>query len=70
MADMTQWDMTTTHRIYSLKSPTNWVEVSKVLSALQHDKDRKALGDHDDIVIVEAWDDEIRFSFEVKRDAS
>jgi len=66
MADMTQWDETTTRRIYSLKSPTNWVEVSKVLATLSQDKDRKALGDFDDIVTVEAWDDEIRFSFEVK----
>jgi hypothetical protein len=66
MADMTQWDETTIRRIYSLKSPTNWVEVSKVLATLRQDEDRMALGDFDDIVTVEAWDDEIRFSFEVK----
>ena len=64
MADYTQRDETTTRRIYSLPSPTNWVEVSKVLAAIRKDDDLTS--DYDDAVTVEAWDDEIRFSFEVK----
>jgi len=65
MADHTWWDETTTRRIYSLPSPTNWVEVAKVLNAIRLDDDLTN-GDYDDRVIVEAWDDEIRFSFVVK----
>jgi hypothetical protein len=68
MADMTIRDETTTRRIYTLQSPTNWAEVSKVLGALQQDEDRRKRGDWDDAVIVEAWDDEIRFSFEVSKE--
>jgi hypothetical protein len=64
MADYTQRDETKTRRIYSLPSPTNWAEVAKVLNALRQDADLKS--DYDDAVTVEAWDDEIRFSFEVK----
>ena len=67
MADYTRRDETKTRRIYTLPSPTNWTEVSKVLAALQQDPDCQKLGEWDDIVKVEAWDDEIRFSFEVKQ---
>ena len=65
MADYTKQDQTTTRRIYSLPSPTNWAQVKQVLSALAEDEDRQRLGGWDSDVRVEAWDDEIRFSFEV-----
>lgn len=65
MADMTIHDETTTRRFYVLHSPTNWVEVSKVLAVLQQDPDLTS--DSDDAVLVEAWGDEIRFTFEVEQ---
>lgn len=65
MADYTKHDQTTTRRIYSLPTPTNWAQVKKVLSALTEDEDRQRLGGWDHDVRVEAWGDEIRFSFEV-----
>lgn len=70
MADYTRRDITTTRRIYVLPSPTNWVEVEKVLSALKQDKERQKVGTFDDTVTVEAFDDEIHFSFEIERQSA
>lgn len=66
MADFTQHDQTTTKRIYALPSPTNWAEVGKVLAVIRQDKDLPP-GEWDDTVTVEAWDEEIRFSFTIER---
>lgn len=59
MADYTFWTEIETRTVYSLTTPTNWVEISKVLAALQ----REAKDDrYDDAVIVTTFDDEIRFT--------
>lgn len=58
MADYTSWTEAETRKVFALKTPTNWVEISKVLSRLQHE-----VGDdtYDDAVTVITYDDEIRF---------
>lgn len=63
MADHTRHDESVTRRYYVLPSPTNVTEVSKVLSAITHDLADLGIDYFDDTVRVEAWDDEIRFSF-------
>lgn len=65
MADWERHEETTKRVIYSLPSPTNWAEVAKVVAAIRSD-----LGEEksrwDDVVTVEAWDDQIRFSYVVE----
>lgn len=61
MAEFTYRDETTTRRVYSLPSPTNWVEVEKVFASIRNDLSSETL--YDDTVEVKAWDDEIRFSY-------
>lgn len=64
MADHTWRDETETRRVYTLQSPTNWAEVSKVFAAIQ-----EAFPDatSDNAVTVHACDDEIRFVRVVSR---
>lgn len=63
MAEHTSFTETTTRKVYVLKSPTTWVEVEKVLSALRHEIPNGA--QYDNTVTVEAYDDEVHFSYEV-----
>ena len=63
MADWTSQIVTTVRKEYTLPSPTNWVEVRKVLAAICNDLSAEQT--YDDTVRVEARDDEIVFSFEV-----
>lgn len=58
MADYTSFTEVETRQVFVLKTPTNWVEVSKVLNALSHE-----VGDdtYDDAVTVDVGDSEIRF---------
>lgn len=60
MADYTRREVVTRRIEYVLPNPTNWAEVSKVLTVINHETDRVA----DDFVRVEGRDDEIVFSFE------
>jgi hypothetical protein len=69
MADATRRDEVTRRRIYTLHSPTNWVEVSKTLSWVKQDLEALGIKEYDDTVTVEAWDDEIRFSFVLPSEA-
>lgn len=61
MADYTRRDITTVVRRYTLPSPTHWVEVEKVMAAISNDLSGQST--FDDTVRVEAWDDEIRFTY-------
>ena len=68
MADWTRRERTQTFVEYVLKSPTNWVEVDKVLSALRGElAPEGARNLFDDMVTVHAMDDEIVFRYEVTR---
>lgn len=66
MADYTRRDITTVERRYELPSPTNWVEIEKVLSAIKNDLAGQRT--YDDTVRVEAWDDEIRFTYRISQE--
>jgi hypothetical protein len=70
MSEVTRKDETTTRRIYSIPSPTNWTEVSKALAWIRQDVEASGLSEFDDTVTVEAWDDEIRFWFILPKEAS
>lgn len=62
MADFSRREVPQKVRVeYTLESPTNWVEVTKVLAVLRQES--TPLG-YDDSVHVEARDDEIVFWFE------
>jgi hypothetical protein len=63
MATYTSRTVTTTRREYVLTSPTNWAEVGKVVAALNQELGEEAAR-WDDVVTVEARDDEIVFSYE------
>lgn len=63
MAEYTRKDVTTVERRYTLTSPTNWVEVEKVLAGIRNDL--SSVPTYDDTVRVEAWDDEIRFTYTI-----
>lgn len=65
MADFTYKVETTTRAVYALPSPTNTTEVAKVLAEITQDLQRRHLTYFDDTVTVQAWDDEIRFSFAI-----
>lgn len=67
MADYTSFVETTARKVYVLPSPTNAVEVDKVISALEHDLSSRGIKNFDDTVTVEALDDEIRFSYEIEK---
>jgi hypothetical protein len=62
VAEYTRTEETTSRIVYTLRTPTNWVEVSKVLLACQ--QDLSAGTRYDDLVTVDVGDDEIRFSFD------
>jgi hypothetical protein len=68
MADYTKRDITTVERRYELPSPTNWVEVGKVLNAIQQDFEGQRT--YDDTVKVEAYDDEIHFTYRISQEES
>ena len=69
MADYTIKTEVSKRIVYTLPSPTVWAEVAKVLNAMKADmEDRGIDTSWDDAAKVEAWDDEIRFSFEVESD--
>jgi hypothetical protein len=69
MADWTSRIVTTVTKEYSLPSPTNWAEVSKVLSAI--DRELPESRRHgDDTVTVTAHDDEILFTYVMKNESS
>ena len=83
MADWTRRERTQTFVEYVLRSPTNWVEIDKVLSALRGElapergelapeganspRNARARNLFDDTVTVHAMDDEIVFRYEVTR---
>lgn len=61
MAEVKWHTEITTQTVYTLLTPTNWVEVGKALSIIrQHVKDAGRT-EWDDLVTVEVGDDEIRF---------
>lgn len=68
MASYSRSTVTTTRVVYTLPSPTNWAEISKAMSACQQE-----LGEErarwDDVVTVEAHDDEIHLWFTQKEEA-
>lgn len=58
---------TKTRAVYTLPSPTNWAEVGKTLAVIRADMEAAGIDTSwDDIVTVEAADEEIRFSYEVE----
>jgi len=65
MATYTSFEVVERRKVYSLPSPTNGTEVSKVISAIGQELDTRGLKYYDDTIRVEAWDDEIRFSFDL-----
>lgn len=67
MAEFSTREVTTTCREYVLISPTNWAEVSKVLTAVQDELPSDASDNH---VTVTGTDEEIVFSFETNREVS
>lgn len=64
MADYTRREETTKKVIYVLPSPTNWTEIGKALTAVERERKDKGLPcDYDDVVTIEAMDDEIHLWF-------
>jgi hypothetical protein len=66
MADYTRGEVTQTRVEFVLPSPTNWHEISKVLSSLDQElpNDRKQWAD---TVLVEARDEAIVFCYVKER---
>jgi hypothetical protein len=64
--DGTHYRVTKTWQVYELPSPTNWVEVSKVLAAINQETQAAGLRAGDDLVEVIASDDKILFRYEIK----
>lgn len=60
MADVVRSEKHTHEIVWSLSTPTNWVEVSKALSWIQHEL--KSDATYDDIVRVTVGDDELIFT--------
>ena len=58
----------TTHRlVYTTPNPTDWREVQSALHQIREDLITRGVDTNwDDLVTVEACDDEIRFSTEIK----
>lgn len=63
MSNYTKRRVTNTRVEYVLKSPTNWVDITKVFSAIDNDFTKLNLRNFDDSVRVESRDDEIVFSY-------
>lgn len=59
MADYICRVETTRRKVYTLRMPTNWSEVSKVFAAI-HQDEPKSRTQWDDFVTVEADDEHIR----------
>lgn len=57
---------TVTTKIYSIPSPATWKDVSDVMFQIRRDPDLEDAS-FDDAVMVSAYDDEIRFTFSIKK---
>jgi hypothetical protein len=66
MASYTRMEVTTTRVEYVLDSPTNWAEVDKAFAACKNElgPDRARW---DDVVRVEARDEEVVISYELSK---
>jgi hypothetical protein len=64
MAEYTSRNVTTVRREYALRKPTNRVEVEKVFAALDQELKQLGIGWSDDLITVDATDEEIVFWYE------
>jgi len=71
MARYERREVTTVTVEYTLKTPTNWVEVSKLLAGIRQDMIADGIDvDWDNIVTVDVGDDTIIFTYEKSRSIS